>query len=369
VPDGIDGRYKELVRGLRSAEVTASPELRERVRAIVERGPEPPAISRWSGALSRRRLALVLVPVTAALAVAVGLGALSSGGSPTVRDGAKSDDALPTTVNGRAAFSAQAGKAASGGVLHTAPAATVPAPAVQAPSAPGTPPPSGSRHQLYEADLRLRVSDLAGTTKQAIQLTRAWRGYLVSVDYGSGQKSGTAYLELRVPIAKVQTAVTKLIALGTILDDHVSIQDVQGQVNQRYVRMQDLKAKVAKLRADLAQPNLTTSQRAFFQAALAERFALLTRLQQQQQAELTKTSFATVGLALQTKQAAAVVPSKPGRIGQALHNIGRVLVTEAEVMLYVLLVGAPFVVLVLLFWAGRRTVRRRSDEGMLARRA
>ena len=61
------------------------------------------------------------------------------------------------------------------------------------------------------------------------------------------------------------------------------------------------------------------------------------------------------------------MPSKPGRIGQALHNIGRVLVTEAEILIYVLLIGAPFIALAALLWASRRTLRRRSEEQLLAR--
>ncbi len=231
----------------------------------------------------------------------------------------------------------------------------------------GAPAPSGSRAQIYAVDLSLRVNDLSSTTKRAIAETRAWGGYLVTVDYGSGQKSGTAYLVLRIPIVKVQTAVAKLSALGTILEDHVSIQDVQGQLNQRFSRMQALKVTIAKLRANLTETNLTTSQRAFFEAALAQRQASLANLQKQQAAEKTRVSFSSVSLALQTKKAAVVVPSKPGRIGQALHNIGRVLVTEAEILLYVLLIGAPFVVLAALLWASRRTFRRRSEEQLLAR--
>src|SRR5437016_2374446 len=45
-------------------------------------------------------------------------------------------------------------------------------------------PPSGSRYQNYAVDLTLRVSDLSGTTKQAINLTRGWGGYVVNVDSG-----------------------------------------------------------------------------------------------------------------------------------------------------------------------------------------
>ena len=61
------------------------------------------------------------------------------------------------------------------------------------------------------------------------------------------------------------------------------------------------------------------------------------------------------------------MPSKPGRIGRALHNIGRVLVTEAEILIYVLLIGAPFIALAALLWTTRRTYRRRSEEQLLAR--
>ena len=57
-PDSIDERFDELVRELRagSVRVGASPELRERVRAIAEREPEPPP-ARFR--LPRRRWALV----------------------------------------------------------------------------------------------------------------------------------------------------------------------------------------------------------------------------------------------------------------------------------------------------------------------
>jgi hypothetical protein len=385
-PDQIDGRFDELVRELRSGEATASPELRQRVRAIAEGKQEPkreaPATAGRVGWFRRHRLALVLVPVAAALAAAVGIGAFSSGSSPRTADGlvrrqsvlAPTPHSLPIPAEAPTGGQAGSRTFTPQGTGHFADSGNADALKTTDRAIPGklgpsgsTLAPSGSRAQLYEADLALRVNDLSGATKQAIQLTRAWGGYVVSVDYGSGQKSGTAQLELRVPIVKVQTAVAKLTSLGTIIDDHVSIQDVQGQLNQRYIQIQDVKAKIAKLRADLAQPNLTTSQKAFFQAALAQRIAQLTRFQQQQQAQQTRASFATVWLDVTTKKAAAVVPSKPGRIGQALHNIGHVLVTELEVLLYVLLIGAPFIVLAALLWGGHRAFRRRSEEQLLAR--
>jgi hypothetical protein len=352
-PDGIDERFGTLVDELRSGEATASPELRERVRAIATREPEPPG-ARFRARLPRRRFALVLVPVCALAAAAVGFGVLGSSGGG----------------NRRAADEAAGTKQAR---LHKSPA---PLPATGF-FAPGTtsassgssaaPAPSGSRAQIYSADLRLRVSDLSGTTKQAITLTRGWGGYVVTVDYGSGRKSGDAYLVVRIPVVRVQAAIARLTALGTILDDHVSIQDIQGQLNRRFSQMADLRAQIATLRAKLADTSLTTSQRAFLEASLATRQARLVRLEEAQTAQKTRAGFATVALELQTKKAAAVVPSKPGRIGQALHNIGRVLVTEAEILLYVLLIAAPFVVLAVLLWVSRRSLRRRSDDQLLMR--
>jgi hypothetical protein len=227
--------------------------------------------------------------------------------------------------------------------------------------------PSGSRYQNYAVDLTLRVSDLSNSTKQAINLTRGLGGYVVSVDSGSDRKAGTAYIVLRIPIVKIQPALQRLTGLGTILANHVSIQDIQVQLNQRYSRMQALRVQITKLRQKLTDPSLTQSQRDFFAAAISQRQGALANLQRLQQAQETRASFATVGLDLETKKAAAAAPSKPSQIGRALHNIGRVLVVEAEVLLYVLLIGAPFAVLAALLWMSRRGLRRRSEEQLLAR--
>lgn len=349
-PDGIDERFGTLVGELRSGEATASPELRERVRAIAKREPQPPA-ARVRALLPRRRAVLVLAPVCALAAVAVAVGVFTSGGGTkrTAEFAAKPATARKTKDSPPPLPLA--------GTAFPSPRAADASPL----------PPSGSRHQLYSVDLRLRVSDLSETTKRAIQLTRGWGGYVLNVDSGANAKSGDAYLTLRVPITKVQTAIAKLTSLGTIVANHVSIQDIQGRLNSRYGQMADLRAQIAKLRAKLTDTNLTESRRAFIDAAIAQHQASLVRLQDAQTAQKTRASFATVALELETKKAAVAVPSKPGRIGEALHNIGRVLVTETEILLYVLLIGAPFAILAALLWIGRRSSRRRSEEELLAR--
>src|SRR5581483_725854 len=228
-PDGIDERFGTLMGELRSGEATASPELRERVRAIAGREPEPPAIKRWRR-LPRRRVALVLAPACALVAAAVVVGVFTSGGG-------RKENAIE--LSGRAQLARvpaspprPPGTAAFIPHTHSLPvreraAATGEAPGGNAYSRDATGgytygpstgagngyafktlsniPPSGSRAQLYAVDLSLRVSDLSDTTKQAINLTRGWGGYVVNVDSGSDRKSGTAYLELRIPIVKIQS--------------------------------------------------------------------------------------------------------------------------------------------------------------------
>src|SRR5438105_441950 len=165
VPDLIDEQFDEIVRELRSGEVTASPELRERVRAIVEREPEPPVASGRFRLRGRRRLAFVLVPVAAIVAAAVGVGVFSPDETTHSQAGKVNQIALKAVIHGspagRGAYSDQ-GRVYSPVTRQNPHSLPIPTPASTAGGQPYsvTLPPSGSRAQLYAVDLRLRVNDL-----------------------------------------------------------------------------------------------------------------------------------------------------------------------------------------------------------------
>src|SRR6476620_7992111 len=161
-PDGIDERFGTLVGELRSGEANASPELRERVRAIAKREPEPPG-ARLRSAFPRQKAALVLVPVCALAAVAVAVGIFTSGGGN--RRTATEQTASANAILGHGRRLPGTLKAGAPYLPFTGIATPPPRAADSSPL-----PPSGSRHQLYSVDLRLRVSDLSDTTKRAIQL-------------------------------------------------------------------------------------------------------------------------------------------------------------------------------------------------------
>ena len=342
----------ELLDQIRSSRIVASPELRERVRELAT--AVPPAPPRRE--LPWRRWTLVLVPACVAVALAaslaVGLATSGKSGRQAVERRAvqHGEAAAPPAVlsTGQAPADSATTLKAAGGAGRAG-----------LPSTPG-------RAQIYESELTLKVKDLSATTKRALRLTRSFGGYVRSVEYGSGTERGTAYLVVRVPVGRVQAAIVRFTALGAILDQHVSIRDVQPELDKRFRAMQALRDTIAKLQAQLESPTLSSSDRKALEDELvaARRRLVILRLAQARQQR--QTSYATVSLDLRTAAKAVAVPHDPGRIGRALHRSGSILLDEAKVFLYVLLVGAPFLALAAVGLGAARLRRRQVEARLLS---
>ena len=308
----IDEQFEGLVNELRAARPEAPERLRQRVAAIAARPAAPPR--------RRLRVTWVLAPAAAALAAgAIAVGVLSNGGDSPIATTFEAERAAKETLDSTGIASAN-----------------------QAPVAPA------ERAQLYSADITLRVKDLSETTQDALRRTRALGGYVRSVDYGEGDGEGTARLVLRVPIARVQTAILRYSELGTILDQHVSVRDVQPRLDRRFKRIAELRRVI---------PTLAGGELAAAQAELEA-------LQTAQQRERRQASFATASLNLTTKDA-QVVPTEPGRIRRALERAAGVLAAEAVAVVYAAVVAAPFVLLGGVLLIAVRAARRRSDRRLL----
>lgn len=337
-----------ILNELRSARIVASPELRARVRELATAAPaaQPPRREfPW------RRATLVLVPACLAVALAaaltVGLATSGKQGNAVATGGVA---AVPAAASPARAFSTESDqavapeKAAGGAGLPTTP----------------------GRAQLYQAELTLKVKDLSSATKRALRLTRSFNGYVRSVEYGSGTERGSAYLVLRVPVGSVQEAIVRFSALGTILDQHVSIQDVQPQLDQRFRAMQTLRDKIAKIQAQLQSPTLSSTDRKALENDLVATRRQLLVLQRAQAQLQRQTSYATLSLSLRTADKAVTVPHKPGRIERALDRSGSILLDEAKVVIYGLIVGAPLLVLAAFGLGALRLRRRRTETRLLS---
>src|SRR5437667_4049426 len=330
----------ELATELRSARPSASPELRKRVLAVAAQ-EEPRRPPRFT--LPLRRLAVVAVPAALALAIggAVVHGLVHSGGSGR-------------TVAGTSAV--HSGTVRQKLKQEGAAGALAPLPAHARAIAPSTP----SRLQRYTASLRVQVKNLnalSDATKRAMRFARLLGGYVASVQYSAPKNGrGGASIIVRVPVDRVQDAVEEYSGLGTILAQHVSIVDVTKAVQEEAKEIARLQADIARIEAG----GVTPAERARLSAEKA-RLDYLTKLKA---ATVRRAELARVKLVLTTKPKQAAASA--GRFDRTMSDAGGVLLREAEILFYALIVAGPLLLLgagaALLARAPRRRFERRLLE-------
>jgi Domain of unknown function (DUF4349) len=344
-------RRATLLDGLRAAQLRAPEALRERVLA---RAPEPrPARFR----LPSRRLVFVLVPAAAAIAVGAALvhGFVGSGSHPSAL--------RPEIAHGSVA-SVPAWK---GATTNSGSGAATGAPAYKLAPAPTG---SATRLQHTAASLQVTVPDtdeLSQATAAATRIATSLGGYAQSVVYRTPQGGGgTAQLELRIPAANVKQALARLAALGTLVSQQVSVQDLQHAFAVQSAQIGQLRRSIAALESALRNPSLPDAQKVLLQIRLAEQKRALAQRLHARTGTVAAGTTARVSLVLSTKQSVVPVPAHRGRIGRMVHSAVGFLALEATVALYALIVVSPFVLLAGLVWGLNRARRRRDERRLLA---
>lgn len=340
----IDERFDELVSALRAETPSAPDDLRDRVA----RAAAVPAPTRRTPPI--RRLLTVALPaaLAASLAAAVFVG---------VRTAATTDVAQesPEAVESRARDdSGEEGPASSARTqLRSA--------------APG---PNPSRAQDYSATLRILaedVDDLSAATQRALRATRRLGGYVVSVQYGTpAADEGSATLQVRVPVTRVQAAIVQFSDLGRILAQEVQISDLQQPLDELTRRIRRLERRNAELRAALRDPSLSPAERRRLEAALAANRRSVAALRRQRTEINRRAAFATVGLELTTREPKQQEPA-PGRLERAVDDATGVLAAELAIGAYALIVASPFLLLLAAGLFGNRAYRRHADQRLLER--
>jgi Domain of unknown function (DUF4349) len=336
----------EVVDALRALPAGAPPQLRERVRALGEPAPRRLALPPY------RRALYVAAP---ACALALLAAAVVHGVVSTQPKGSSSAGSVAPEGHARA---------------HTAGAKSAP-PTDQTLRAVGTavPAPSPARHQDYQADLRVRVGDFDALGRQAaaaMQIARELGGYVASVQQTTTTGApGEADLVLRIPVARVETAMIRLSALGTVLDQHVSIVDLEQAVQQQRARVRALRVRIARINAALQQ-SLPVDVRLRLQFQLDDARQALARATGAQKSTLREAALSRISLVLTTQHALAVTKHHKGRLGRAVSSAAGFLAAAGAIALLVLIVISPLLVIALLWWAGLRAWRRREARRLLA---
>ena len=343
----------DLTELLRASRPVAPDALRERVRAVAAARPAPSPFPRFR--VPRLRL---VVPAVAATAVA------AAGLIAVVRP-----EHQQTQV--------RAAKQLTHGAVREAAPPTTTAPvfgaastdqAAQSLGVGAAPAPTTGRAVDYQAQIGIEVKDaaaLSSATGRAQAIARDLGGYVVSVEYASAD-TGNASLTLRVPTTRVQDAIARLTALGTITSQQVQIQDLQEQLDQLARQIAVLRGRIAHITVLLSNPALTAERRAQLEAERAQLQTDLRSVRAQSTATSHRAALATIQLTLTTKEHSAT-PAPSSRIDRTLHQAGRIITWEGIALLYALVVAGPFALVGLLAWFGARLRRRSIESRLLAR--
>jgi hypothetical protein len=332
----------DLIHALRASRPSAPLELRARVREIASE--KPAAAGSWPRwRFPVRRAAFVAVPAAAALAFATaGVLGLARSDAPSSVSLAQRD-----TIE----------SAESAGKAQVAPA---PAQGQTALSA-------LDRAQRVSATLTVEVPDseaVSRAAQDALDLTRSLGGHVVSSSVSTGDL-GSAYITVRVPVGEVQDAITGLSGLGRIVSQQVTIEDLQETLDQLERSEAKVRSEIARIRARLESETLDPQTEAVLRSKLQTLRAELVGLRTNIASTEADARMSTIQLTVVTPGASgAVVP--PSRLDRAIDEALNVLAWEGVIALGALIVLAPFALLALAAWLGRRLYRRHEEERLLA---
>jgi capsule polysaccharide export protein KpsE/RkpR len=218
--------------------------------------------------------------------------------------------------------------------------------------------------QRYEAELRLRVDDveaLSTATKRAQRIALQHGGSVASLQYDAPAEGiGAAQITLRVPTARVQSAMAQLSQLGTIVGQRYGIDDLQVQADTLQSQIEATQRQIAQLVAQLGSTTLPAADRVVLQSRLSNARQKLAGLREGLRGTNAEARTATIYLTLTTEE---IEPAAVG--GSRLDDVKDVLAWEAIALLYALVVAGPFVLLGILVWLSLRLRRRQVETRLL----
>jgi hypothetical protein len=338
----------DLIHELRATRPAAPTALRARVRKIAAEEAAPGS-SFWPRLrLPVRRIALVAVPAAATVAIAsagvVGL-ARSDGDVAALRD---------------------RGDTLTGSLEKSVPQAA-PETLQSAPAQDSVIGPDAGRAQRISATLTVEVADPDGVSRaaqKALALTESLGGHVVSANVSTGDE-GSAALTVRIPVAKVQNAIVQLSALGRIVSQQATIDDLQATIDTLERRERSVRAQIALVSARLENENLDAPTRARLESRLQTLREELRQLRRDTAATNAEARMATIQVSVVTPGVLGAVPV-PSRLDRTLDEALNVLVWEGVIALAIAIIAAPFALLGLAAWVGRRFYRRREEDRLLA---
>ena len=158
----------------------------------------------------------------------------------------------------------------------------------------------------------------------------------------------------------------RFTGLGTVIDRHLSIRDLDQVVRQQRERILQLKIFIARAVESL-KAALPADVRLRLQLQLEEARRNLTRALGANKATLREAALSRVSLTLTTQKAVtATKKSSMGRAERAARDAASFLAGAGAVVLFLLIVLSPLIVLGAASVWGARAYRRREERRLLA---
>lgn len=212
------------------------------------------------------------------------------------------------------------------------------------------------RDVLRRSALRVRVSDVDRAAERAGDVAASAGGVVFdqTIDL-QGETSAT--MTLKVPPAKLTATIAELKALGTVLEQSESSEDVTERVVDIESRLRSARASADRLRS-LLSTAASAADVVAIEGELAKREALAESLDAQHRSLRAQVDMAAVTLTLVEKEEVQVSDEIPGFLdglkagSVVLVNAGKVALTSVGAVL-------PFAPFLAALWFGVKRLRRR----------
>lgn len=361
-----EARLQGLVRELRADAPSAPAPLRARVRALEDQ----PA--RRRRALPRRRTALALTFVLLAVGL-VGAG-VRFAGEPNSDNGDDSADVgaaaatgevtveaaplLPAIADGGSATQeATRARLRDAVVLGKADRLAAPLPA------------SGRATDInLWMEVRLPDADeLSVAVGEAMGITRELGGWVAASDIDTKGAEGTAELALRVPVGRVEDAVVRLGALGTVTGQRVETVDLQAGIDRRAGRIELIERSIRVLELRLQSGTLTPAEELDVRLRLERHRNAISDLRRENLADRREAATSELALVLHTREAPAKEKEDESGAAGVARDALDVLAAAGAIALFLAIVLSPVFLLVVLLWLALRARSRRQETRLLDR--
>ena len=208
------------------------------------------------------------------------------------------------------------------------------------------------------------LSDAAG---EAMAITRGLGGWVAASDIDTEGTEGRAALALRVPVGRVEDAVVRLGALGTVTGERVETIDLQTGIDHRNGRIERLEREIGVLELRLESGTLTPEEELRVKIQIERRENAIDDLRRAIRADRREAATSELALVLHTREAAAKQEKDETGAAGAAREALDFLAAAGTIALFLFIILSPVVLLLVLLWLAFRARSRRVEARLLDR--